>query len=112
MNFLKVMSKEQLALWLVVMVSLYIIAGCAGAKPYLEVGVGHSLDGTSSYYVQSKRAWTCDSPTAHFELGVEHPANWKLGYHHQSHWACGMPFNSKPEVWQDEIILTYKFGGL
>lgn len=88
-----------------------LLGGCA--TPYLEVGIGLSIDDNSDWYLHTDRDWTCDSPyTAHFEGGFEWDNNVKLGYHHQSHWSCGGPFNDKPELYQDEIILTKKFGGV
>lgn len=94
-------------------VSLILLSGCGTtARPYLEVGAGVSIDSHSDWYLRGDRDWICDSPTAHFELGVELPKDWRVGYHHQSHWACGGPFNKRPETYQDEFIITKKFGGI
>ena len=93
-----------------VAVVLLLLAGC-GTSPYLEVGVGYQIDDNTDYWLQRDRSWTCDGALAHAELGLEFERQWRIGYHHQSHWGCGGPFNDDPEVYQDEIILTKKFGG-
>lgn len=98
---------------LVIGLMIATLTGCGTSRPYLELGVGYSLDKMSDWYLSTEREWTCSSPaTAHAELGLEFEDNWRLGYHHQSHWSCGGPFNDKPELYQDEIILTKKWGGL
>ena len=94
---------------LVLVVSLLFV-GCA---PYLEVGVGYTIDQNSDWYLRTDRNWTCKNhDTFHAELGLEFKHQWRLGYHHQSHTSCGGPFNSLPELYQDEIILSKKFGGM
>ena len=90
-----------------------LLMACSGTKPYLEVGIGVTLNGNSDWYLSTKRDWTCDNyDTFHGEVGLEFPKDWTLGYHHQSHISCGGPFNSKPELYQDEIILRKRFGGI
>lgn len=89
-----------------------ILTGCGTTSPYLEVGVGYALDDNSDWYLRTEREWTCHSPaTAHFEVGLELEHDLRVGYHHQSHWSCGGPFNDRPELYQDEIIITKKWGG-
>lgn len=89
-----------------------LLSSCGTAQPYLEVGVGYQLDGVTDWYLQRDREWTCNGTLAHAEVGLEFPKEWRIGYHHQSHWLCGGPFNNKPELHQDEIILTKKWGGI
>lgn len=87
-----------------------LLTGCA-ASPYAEVGVGYQLDNYTDYWLQTERDFQCSSgPQAHFEVGME-KNNWKLGIHHQSWWLCGGPFNDKPEIYQNDIRLTKKWGG-
>ena len=89
------------------------LSGCAGTRPYAEIGIGYTLDSNSDWYLETKRDWTCDNHDVfHGEVGLEFPKDWTLGYHHQSHVSCGGPFNSNPELYQDEIILRKKFGGI
>lgn len=89
---------------------IVLVSGCAHVDPYAEIGVGVTIDKMTDYWLQTSRDWTCSTPQAHIEVGIEYE-RWQLGYHHQSNWLCGGPFNDKPEVYQDEIILNYKFGG-
>lgn len=91
---------------------LLLLSGCASLDPhpYLEVGVGYMIDERSDWFLQSYRSWTCDKETFHVELGAEFARQWKLGWHHQSHISCGT-WNDRPELYQEEIILTKKFGG-
>jgi len=90
------------------------LGGCASQPaPYFEVGIGWNIDEMTDYWLKTEQSWTCDNnDTFHAELGLEWDNNVQLGYHHQSHVSCGGPFNDKPEVYQDEIILTKKWGGL
>jgi hypothetical protein len=93
---------------------LLVITACSGTPaPYFEVGIGWNIDEMTDYWLKTEQSWTCDNnDTFHAELGLEWDNNVQLGYHHQSHVSCGGPFNDKPEVYQDEIILTKKWGGL
>lgn len=87
------------------------LAGCS-STPYAEIGIGYTLNEMSDWYLSTEREWTCDNPdTFHGEVGLEFDNQWTLGYHHQSQVSCGGPFNSNPELYQDEIILRKKFGG-
>jgi len=98
---------------MLVVLPLLVVSGCSTTpKPYVEVGIGYQVDGMTDYWLQTSREWTCSNgDTFHAELGLEFDHNLKLGYHHQSHISCGGPFNSHAEVYQDEIILTKKWGG-
>ena len=92
---------------------ILISSGCSTTpSPYLEIGIGYQLDEMSDWYLRTDRGWTCsNNENFHAELGVEMDNQWKVGYHHQSHVTCGGPFNSHPELYQDEIIVTKKWGG-
>lgn len=91
---------------------ILVVSGCAHVDPYAEIGIGYQIDHMSDWYLRTDRDWTCSNgDTFHAELGLEFDHDWRVGYHHQSHISCGGPFNSHPEVYQDEIILTKKFGG-
>ena len=80
--------------------------------PYMEIGIGYTIDGNTDYWLQTDRDWTCrNNDTFHAEIGLEFDYDLRLGYHHQSQVSCGGPFNSYPETYQDEIILTKKWGG-
>ena len=97
----------------VFLVIVFILSGCTSGppRPYLELGLGYQIDGNSDWYLRTERDWTCNTgETAHIELGVEFDHDLTLGYHHQSHLSCGT-WNSRPELYQDEIILTKKWGG-
>lgn len=97
---------------LVIGLMTLILTGCGTPSPYLEVGVGYNLDKATDYWLRTERSWTCDNHDVfHAEAGVEFDSGWRVGYHHQSHISCGGPFNNDPEVYQDEIIVTKKFGG-
>lgn len=88
-----------------------VLGGC-GSTPYAEIGVAYQLEGMTDYWLQGERTWQCDKgPKAEIEIGVELEGNWQVGYHHQSWYACGKPFNKRPEVYQDDIRITKKFGG-
>lgn len=92
---------------------MIMVSGCGTTpSPYLEIGVGYQIDEHTDWYLRSDKSWTCDNgDTFHVEIGAEFDKNWKVGYHHQSHISCGGPFNSHPELYQDEIIVTKKWGG-
>lgn len=87
-----------------------LVAGC-GSTPYFEVGVGYQIDKNSDWYVRTERPWQCsDNYQGHFELGLDW-GDTRLGYHHQSWFTCGDPFNSRPELYVDDVRLTHTFGG-
>jgi hypothetical protein len=91
---------------------LFLLAGCAGTKPYLEIGLGSQINRNTDYWVQTPRDWQCSKNIqVHIEPGLEWDSNWRLGYHHKSWLLCGGPFNNHPEVYADDIRLTKKFGG-
>ena len=92
--------------------ALALLSGCA-SSPYAEVGLGWQVDGQTDYWLQQDRDWQCShGPLVEAEIGLEMEGNWKVGYHHQSWLMCGGPFgDGKPEVYQDDIRITKKFGG-
>jgi len=88
-----------------------MITGC-GTSPYFQAGLGYQLDGMTDYMLRTDRDWTCDDNwTGNFEAGLEFDNQWTAGYRHISYVTCGGPFNSKPEVYMDEIIISKKWGG-
>ena len=104
----------------VLLISLLLLCGgCSTLKShkegvYFEAGVAYQIDGNSDWYVRTTRTWQCsDNFQAHFELGYELPnKRTKVGYHHQSWFSCGRPFNpERPELYQDDIRVTHKWGG-
>jgi hypothetical protein len=88
---------------------LLLLCGCA---PYAEIGVGYQLDSHSAWTLRTEREWQCSNPQFHGEVGLEFEHQWTLAYHHQSWVGCGDPLNNKPELYQDHIQLSKKFGGL
>lgn len=96
----------------ITLLMIAIASGCGTTSPYVEIGVGYTLDGMTDYWLQTDREWTCDNhDTFHIEVGAAFDNNLTLGYHHQSHLSCGGPFNNNSEVTQDELILTKRWGG-
>lgn len=95
-------------------VALTLLSGCGTTtRPYLDVGVGYTVDKNSDWYVREGRSWTCDKPyRAEFEAGLEFKHEWTVGYNHRSSVFCGGPFNSKPELYRDEVVIRKRFGGL
>jgi hypothetical protein len=84
--------------------------GCV-AVPYIELGVAYRIDEQSDWYQRSERGWQCDTPFEfHFEVGQEFSNNYKISLHHESQIACGS-FNSKPELYKNDIRLMKKWGG-
>jgi hypothetical protein len=90
---------------------LVILSGCA-AKPYATIALGYQLDDHSDYWVRTVRDYQCDTNVQfNGEIGLEFDNNLTVGYHHQSWVFCGGPLNNKPELYQDDIRITKKFGG-
>ena len=97
---------------ILLLVAVIFLAGCATAEPYAEIGIGYQINTRTDWYLDTHREWQCSTqPKIHLEVGLETENNWKIGYHHQSWLACGGPFNSHPELYQEEIRITKKFGG-
>lgn len=98
---------------LIVLTVAALLTGCASAtaKPYFELGATYRIDDHSDWYVGSDRDWTCDSPGFDAEFGYDFGKWGSLGYRHQSYWLCGGPFNSKPELYQDDIRWSMRWGG-
>ena len=96
-----------------VSILLITLTGCSSTSPYLEIGIGYTIDNNSDWYLRTDREWTCKyNDTFHAEAGMEFDNGWTLGYHHQSHVSCGGPWKARlPELYQDEIIITKKWGG-
>ena len=88
-----------------------MLAGCA-ASPYAEISLGYQLDGSTDYWLQTDRSWTC-SKNVQFngEVGLEFEHDLRVGLHHQSWVLCGGPFNTRPEVDSNDIRVTKKWGG-
>ena len=93
--------------------TMSMLIGCSTPPdPYMEIGIGYTLDGMTDHWLQTDRDYTCkNNDTFHAEIGLEFDYDLRLGYHHQSQVSCGGPFNNHPETYQDEIILTKKWGG-
>ena len=93
------------------LIPLLLLAGCA-STPYAEIGLGYQIDGMTDQLVQTGHKDQCSyQPQVHLELGLEFDHDWTLGYHHQSWLMCGGPFNSRPEIYMDDVRITKKFGG-
>ena len=89
-----------------------LLWGCAGWKPYAEIGVGYQLNGETDYWLQQERSWQCSKdPEFLGELGIESSSSWKVAVEHESWVRCGGPFNSDPEVDSNRIKISKKFGG-
>lgn len=105
--------------WVAAIAAL-LLAGCGvfdaaeektGAEWYGEVGVAYQIDSNSDELVRTTQSYQCsDNFQAHFEAGLDW-GNTRVGYHHQSWWSCGRPFNSKAELYQDDIRIVRTFGG-
>jgi len=95
-----------------------LLGGCATLEehdmaPFLTVGVGYQIEDGTDYWLQRERSWQCDEwQQAILKLGIESKAGWALYLEHNSWWLCGDPFNSKPEVDYNQIVLEHKFGGI
>ena len=88
------------------------LSGCGTNGPYVEIGIGYQIDEMTDWWLRTERPDTCDNNDVfHIEAGYEFENQWTVGYTHQSHVSCGGPFNDKPEMYRDEIIVTKKWGG-
>jgi len=86
-----------------------LITGCT-STPYIAIGVGYQNDRGTDWYQHTAREWTCDKhDTFHAEVGTEWDSGWSVGYHHQSGVSCGKPFNTHPELYRDELIVTKRW---
>ena len=95
--------------------ALLALTGCA-SSPYIEIGAGYQLDGSTDYWLQTDRSWQCSKNVQfHGEVGLELPEDFiwfdTIAIHHQSWWLCGGPFNHRPEVDTNDIRITKKWGG-
>lgn len=91
---------------------LIFLPGCSGVAPYATVGLGYQIDDNTDYWLKTSQSWQCSKqPQFHAEVGLEFDHNLTVGYHHQSWVRCGGPFNSRPEVYTDDIRITKKWGG-
>jgi len=94
------------------------LTGCAtvedktGGAPYFDVGVNYQIDANSDWFVRTSRDWQCSKNwQAEFEVGLDW-GDTSLGYNHQSWYFCGGPFaHGSPELYQDAVKLTHRFGG-
>ena len=87
------------------------LSGCA-SSPYLDVSLGYQIDSMTDYWLQTSNPDQC-SKNIQFnaEFGLELSNDWTVGYHHQSWLLCGGPFNDLPEIYQDDIRITKRWGG-
>lgn len=100
--------------------ALLLLSGCAsiehhtGAAPYFDVGAGYMVNTNSDWFVRTDREWQCSrQPMAQFAVGLDWGKT-ELEYEHQSWWFCGGPkpfADGSPELYQDSINLTHRFGG-
>lgn len=100
---------------LLIALAALLLAGCGtleratGADVYTTWGVAHQLDEQSDWYVRTGREWQCeDNWQAHVGVHAEW-GQWTASFNHQSWLFCGT-FNSKPELYQNDIRLTRTFG--
>jgi hypothetical protein len=97
---------------ILILVLVSSLEGCAHEpKLYAEVGVKYAFPFSSDYWVHQDRSWTCDEPYQfEGELGYEFNNGWRGGLYHESFIACGS-FNSKPEIFENGLVIRKKFGG-
>lgn len=94
------------------LIIVFLLPGCAGWKPYVDVAAGIPIEGQTDHWLQTDRSWQCSTgPQAHLELGVESPKYAYIALNHQSWWLCGGPFNEKPEVSSAQILFGGRWGG-
>ena len=87
----------------------FSLIGCA-SKPYVEAEVKYAFPFSSDYWVHQDRSWTCEPPQLDIEFGVEWKNGWAVGAYHESFFLCGS-FNSKPEIYENGLLLKKKWGG-
>ena len=90
--------------------ALFLLAGCAGAKPYLEVGLSYSFPFSTDHWVHPDRSWQCEPPRVDAEVGLEWHSGISAGLYHESMLLCGS-FNDKPEIFQNGARLSGRWGG-
>jgi hypothetical protein len=110
------LTKTQKIFWLLVFISLFILAGCEGGpQPYFEMGMGYTVNRDP---LVSDELYGRD-PTAHFAVGLDYKIvdkrEWYIKllcqYDHWSHYRDGWPFNENPEVHKDELMCGFRAGG-
>ncbi len=96
--------------------TLILLAGCAGARPYVEAGAGYQIFALSDWWYDALR----DHPNGNqlgqpwvfrVQGGWEFPRNIKCGWEHESRLLDGAPFNNNAELYRETIVCSKKFGG-
>jgi len=94
-------------------VVLVLLTGCSTAKPYGEFSLGYQIDKNTDWALRTDQDWQCsDNLQFNGAVGLEFPNEWTISYNHQSWVLCGSPLNDKSELYQDDIRVTKKFGGI
>jgi hypothetical protein len=95
---------------LAVCLMVLLMTGCAGWSPFAEVGVGFQIDNRTDWWVQTQRGYQGKNPQARLAVGMAN-GKYSCGYYHQSWFFQGRPFNKDPEIYQDDIRCTIRWGG-
>ena len=92
-----------------------LLTGCATSfgAPYGKIGIGWQDKDRTDWWLQTDRPDQCDrNPLGYFGAGWDFTRSLSLEYEHQSWVFCGFPFNHHPEITQQNLRLSWKFGGL
>ena len=90
---------------------MLLLSGCGSAKPFLEMGVAYQYDERSDQLVRTSLRDQCENPAFRGRLGLEYPSGWRVAINHYSWILCGTT-NDKPEIYSNDIEVSYKFGGI
>lgn len=101
------MTKQLVTLLMILLAVLVVCSGCATPAPYLEIGVGMKVKASTHRALYDAGS----NPTAHMTIGLEFDYGIAVELQHWSHWRDGPPFNDNYEMYKDEIVITWRYGG-
>jgi len=93
-----------------IIIGMLIMSGCTGMKPYAEIQFNYALPFSTDYWQHSDRSWQCEQPQFRGEYGLETKNGWGMGVYHESMLLCGT-FNTKPEIYENGILIQKRWGG-
>lgn len=89
-----------------VILAIISLTGCAGS-PYLDIGIGKRVGGTTTY---KQGEVTSHNTTSFVAVGLQYKHG-RCEYVHTSHPFEGRPFNDTPELSTDIVQCSVRIGG-
>ena len=93
------------------------LVGCASPpkpasppKLYVEAALTYSFPFSTDIWVHQDAPWQCEPPGFDLELGIEWDSGVAIALYHESMLLCGT-WNSKPEVFENGVRISKRWGG-